>query len=131
MELRRFGSAGHRSSVAIFGAAAFLGGEPGGGGRHDGTRPRRGHPRGGALETLVEAREAGLTRWLGISGPGVDAPAVFPRGPAAVPVRLGAVPLNFAQMGNPAYRRDAEALLARCRELDVGTIIIKSFTRGP
>ena len=87
--------------------------------------------RGGALETLVEARDAGLTRWLGITGHGVDAPAVFPRGPAAVPVRLGAVPLNFAQMGNPAYRRDAEALLARCRELDVGTIIIKSITRGP
>lgn len=41
--------------------------------------------RGGALETLVEARDAGLTRWLGITGHGVDAPAVFPRGPRRFP----------------------------------------------
>jgi len=32
---------------------------------------------GGALEALTEAREAGVTRWLGITGHGVDAPAVF------------------------------------------------------
>lgn len=86
---------------------------------------------GGALETLVEARDAGLTRWLGITGHGVDAPAVFLEALRRFPFDSVLFPLNFVQMGNPAYRRDAEALMARCRELDVGTMIIKSITRGP
>jgi hypothetical protein len=40
-------------------------------------------------------------------------------------------PMNFVQMGQPRYRRDAEALLETCRDRDVGTMIIKSITRGP
>ena len=32
---------------------------------------------GGALEALIEAREQGLTRWLGITGHTHDAPATF------------------------------------------------------
>jgi aryl-alcohol dehydrogenase-like predicted oxidoreductase len=86
---------------------------------------------GGALETLVQARESGLVRWLGITGHGVDAPAVFLEALRRFPFDSVLFPLNFVQMGDPAYRRDAEALLARCRELDVGTMIIKSITRSP
>lgn len=40
-------------------------------------------------------------------------------------------PLSFVQMAGPSYRRDTEALLSRCHELDVGTMIIKSITRSP
>jgi aryl-alcohol dehydrogenase-like predicted oxidoreductase len=86
---------------------------------------------GGALETLLEARESGLVRWLGITGHGVDAPAIFLEALRRFPFDSVLFPLNFVQMGNPAYRRDAEELLVRCRELDVGTMIIKSITRGP
>lgn len=86
---------------------------------------------GGALEALVQARDTGLTRWLGITGHGVDAPAVFLEALRRFPFDSVLFPLNFVQMANPAYRRDAEALLARCRELDVGTMIIKSITRSP
>jgi aryl-alcohol dehydrogenase-like predicted oxidoreductase len=86
---------------------------------------------GGALETLVEARDAGLTRWLGITGHGVDAPAVFLEALRRFPFDSVLFPLNFVQMADPSYRRDAEALLVRCRELDVGTMIIKSISRGP
>ncbi len=32
---------------------------------------------GGALDAMVQAREEGLTRWIGITGHGVDSPAVF------------------------------------------------------
>jgi len=35
------------------------------------------------------------------------------------------------QMAQPEYSRDVTALLDRCRELDVGTMIIKAITRGP
>jgi aryl-alcohol dehydrogenase-like predicted oxidoreductase len=86
---------------------------------------------GGALEALVEAREAGLTSWLGITGHGVDAPAVFLEALRRFPFDSVLFPLNFVQMADPAYRRDTEELLTRCRELDVGTMIIKSITRSP
>jgi len=86
---------------------------------------------GGALEALVEARETGLTRWLGITGHGVEAPGLFLEALRRFPFDSVLFPLNFVQMANPAYRRDAEALLVRCRELDVGTMIIKSITRSP
>jgi len=86
---------------------------------------------GGALEALVEARETGLTRWLGITGHGVDAPAVFLEALRRFPFDSVLFPLNFVQMADPSYRRDAETLLSHCRELDVGTMIIKSITRSP
>ena len=86
---------------------------------------------GGALETLLESRESGLVRWLGITGHGVDAPAIFLEALRRFPFDSVLFPLNFVQMGSPTYRRDAETLLARCRELDVGTMIIKSITRSP
>jgi len=44
---------------------------------------------------------------------------------------LDVFPINFVQFANPAYRRDAEELLRVCRAKDVGTMIIKSITRGP
>ncbi len=86
---------------------------------------------GGALETLVEAREAGLTRWVGITGHGVDAPAVFLEALRRFDFDSVLFPLNFVQCGIPAYRRDAEALIAECRRRDVGTMVIKSVTRSP
>jgi aryl-alcohol dehydrogenase-like predicted oxidoreductase len=86
---------------------------------------------GGALEALVEARDVGLTRWLGITGHGVDAPAVFLEALRRFDFDSVLFPLNFVQMGLPGYRADAEALIAECRRRDVGTMIIKSVTRGP
>jgi aryl-alcohol dehydrogenase-like predicted oxidoreductase len=86
---------------------------------------------GGAIETLVEARDRGLTRWLGITGHGVDIPRVFLKALDRFEFDSMLFPINFVQMAQPAYRRDAEGLVARCRELDVGTMIIKSITRGP
>ncbi|MGE5226364.1 MAG: aldo/keto reductase [Planctomycetaceae bacterium] len=86
---------------------------------------------GGALEALVEAREAGLTRWLGITGHGVDAPAVFLEALRRFDFDSVLFPLNFVQCAQPAYRRDTEALIAECRRRDVGTMVIKSVTRSP
>lgn len=86
---------------------------------------------GGALETLVQAREAGVARWLGITGHGVDAPRVFLEALERFPFDSVLFPVNVVQMGLPGYRRDAEALLARCRERDVGVMAIKAITREP
>ncbi len=40
-------------------------------------------------------------------------------------------PLNFIQMANPDYHRHAKELISVCRSKDVGTMIIKSITKGP
>jgi aryl-alcohol dehydrogenase-like predicted oxidoreductase len=86
---------------------------------------------GGALEALVEAREAGLVRHLGITGHGLLTPAVFLEALRRFDFDSVLFPLNFVQFTHADYRRSAEALLKECRARDVGTMIIKSIARGP
>jgi predicted aldo/keto reductase-like oxidoreductase len=40
-------------------------------------------------------------------------------------------PLNFVQMANLEYRKHAEELIAVCKARDVGTMVIKTVTKGP
>jgi aryl-alcohol dehydrogenase-like predicted oxidoreductase len=87
--------------------------------------------KGGVLETLVQARQDGLTRHLGITGHGVQAPAVFLEALRRFEFDSVLFPLNFVQCAEAIFRHDVEALLTRCRQLDVGTMVIKSITRGP
>jgi aryl-alcohol dehydrogenase-like predicted oxidoreductase len=87
--------------------------------------------RGGALEALVEAKEAGLTRYLGITGHGVDAPATFLEALQRFDFDTVLFPINFVQYAEPKFREYTEELLRQCREKDVGTMIIKSIARGP
>jgi len=86
---------------------------------------------GGALEALVEARQQGLTSHIGITGHGVDAPRLFIEALNRFDFDSILFPLNFVQMSNPAFRKDTEALIALCNEKDVGTMIIKTITKGP
>lgn len=86
---------------------------------------------GGALEAIVEAREEGLTRHIGITGHGVNAPAIFSEALRRFDFDSVLFPLNFIQYANKNFRRDTEELLRQCRERDVGTMIIKSITRAP
>lgn len=87
--------------------------------------------KGGALEAFVEARQQGLVRYLGITGHGVDSPRIYLEALRRFDFDSVLFPLNFVQMANPEYRRHAEALVAACKAKDVGTMIIKSITRGP
>jgi len=86
---------------------------------------------GGALDAIVQARDEGLTRWIGITGHGVDSPAVFREALRRFDFDSVLFPINFVQYANPVYRSEAEALLAECRAKDVGTMIIKSVTQSP
>lgn len=87
--------------------------------------------RGGALEAFEEARREGLTRFLGITGHGVDAPKIYLEALRRFDFDSVLFPLNFVQMANPEYRTYAEELIATCKAKDVGTMIIKSVTKGP
>ncbi len=86
---------------------------------------------GGALDAVVEARQQGLIRHIGITGHGVDVPRLFIEALNRFDFDSVLFPLNFVQMSNPAFRKDAEELIALCKEKDVGTMIIKSITKGP
>jgi aryl-alcohol dehydrogenase-like predicted oxidoreductase len=86
---------------------------------------------GGALEAVIEAREKGLTRFIGITGHGHDAPAVFLEALERFEFDSVLFPLNFTLYAMPEYRRNTEKLLEVCRARDVGTMIIKSVAKRP
>jgi len=87
--------------------------------------------KGGALEAFVEARQRGLCKYLGITGHGANAPQIYLEALRRFDFDTVLFPLNFVQMAIPAYRQQAEALIAECKAKDVGTMIIKSVTRAP
>lgn len=86
---------------------------------------------GGALEALVEARRQGLTRHVGITGHGINSPAIFLEALRRFDFDSILFPLNFVQMAIPEFRENAEALIATCNAKDVGTMVIKTVTKGP
>jgi aryl-alcohol dehydrogenase-like predicted oxidoreductase len=86
---------------------------------------------GGALEAILEAQEEGLTRFIGITGHGLDAPAVFLEALRRFDFDSVLFPLNFVEYANPVYRRNAEELLRQCHDRDVGVMIIKAIAKRP
>jgi aryl-alcohol dehydrogenase-like predicted oxidoreductase len=84
---------------------------------------------GGAIDTLLAARDEGLTRFVGITGHFLEAPRVFRRAIDEAPFDTVLFPLNAGHLSDPDYRAAAEALLERCAELDVGAMAIKAMAR--
>lgn len=85
----------------------------------------------GALQAILEARAEGLTRFIGITGHGMDAPMVFREALNRFDFDSVLFPINFVLYADADYRRNAEELLHRCRVDDVGTIIIKAIAKEP
>ncbi len=85
---------------------------------------------GGALEALVEARQAGLIGHIGITGHGVNAPAIYLEALQRFDFDSVTFPLNYIQAGNPEYYRQAGELIRQCSLKDVGLMVIKSIARG-
>jgi aryl-alcohol dehydrogenase-like predicted oxidoreductase len=87
--------------------------------------------KGGALEAVVEARQEGLTKFIGITAHGVEAPQIHLEALRRFDFDSVLFPLNFIQMANPEYRKHAEELIAVCKAKDVGMMVIKTVTKGP
>ncbi|NTW12768.1 MAG: aldo/keto reductase [Anaerolineales bacterium] len=87
--------------------------------------------KGGALEAFVEARQRGLIKYIGITGHGVDAPRIYLEALRRFDFDSVLFPLNFVQFVNPEYRKYTEELISVCKARDVGTMVIKSITKGP
>jgi predicted aldo/keto reductase-like oxidoreductase len=86
---------------------------------------------GGALDALIEARAQGLIRHIGITGHGINSPAIYIEALNRFDFDSVLFPLNFVQMSIPEFRSSAEALIATCKAKDVGTMVIKTTTKGP
>ena len=86
---------------------------------------------GGALEALIDAREAGLARFIGVTGHGWTIAAMHRRSLARFDFDAVLLPYNFFMAQQERYRRDFEAVLGVCRERNVAVQIIKSIARGP
>jgi len=85
---------------------------------------------GGALEALVEMREQGITKWVGITGHGPHAPSAHLEGLRRFDFDTIMFPLNAAMFRSPEYRQDAEALLAEANSRNLGIQTIKMIARG-
>jgi predicted aldo/keto reductase-like oxidoreductase len=85
---------------------------------------------GGALEGIIDAQKTGLIRFIGITGHGVNTPAIFLEALKRYDFDSVLFPLNFVQYTNAVYRENAEKLLQQCRARDVGVMVIKSISRS-
>jgi aryl-alcohol dehydrogenase-like predicted oxidoreductase len=87
--------------------------------------------KGGALEAFEQARREGLTRYLGITGHGIDSPKIYLEALRRFDFDTILFPLNFVQMAIPEFRKNAEELIATCKAKEVGTMVIKTITKAP
>jgi len=85
----------------------------------------------GALEGVIAMREKGLTRYIGITGHGMEAPRIFIEALSRFDFDSVLFPIYPALFANDAYRTQALALLDICEEKDVGVMIIKSIAKEP
>lgn len=86
---------------------------------------------GGSLEGVIEMREKGLTHFIGITGHGMQTPAIFIEALRRFDFDTVLFPIFPALFADQDYRRQALALLDLCEEKDVGVMTIKSIAKGP
>jgi predicted aldo/keto reductase-like oxidoreductase len=79
----------------------------------------------------VEARAAGLARFIGVTGHGTTVATRHRESLARFDFDTVLFPYNATQLRDPAYAADVKALLATCAERDVAVQTIKSITLGP
>ena len=85
---------------------------------------------GGALEFLMEAKEKGMTKFIGITGHGLHAPKFHLQTLERYPFDTVLLPCNYLLMKDQAYAADFEKLLTYCRERQIAVQTIKSIARG-
>jgi aryl-alcohol dehydrogenase-like predicted oxidoreductase len=84
---------------------------------------------GGALEALIEAREQGLVRFIGVTGHGTRVADMHRRSLERFPFDSVLLPYHHTMLSQPDYAADFEALVGVCRERGVAVQTIKSLAR--
>jgi aryl-alcohol dehydrogenase-like predicted oxidoreductase len=84
---------------------------------------------GGALEALVEAREVGTVRFLGVTGHGTTVASRHRQSLGRFAFDSVLLPYNFPMLAQPAYAADVDALIATCGVRGVAVQTIKAVAR--
>lgn len=85
----------------------------------------------GAVEVILKARDEGLTRFVGITGHDLGAPAAHLEALRRWDLDTVMFPVYPRAWADPQYRADAQALLAHCAVHDVGVMAIKAAAWRP
>ena len=86
---------------------------------------------GGALDAAIEAREAGLARFIGVTGHGYTVAAMHRRSLERFPFDSILLPWNWFFAQHPTYTAEFAATLRLCEERGVAVQTIKALARGP
>lgn len=86
---------------------------------------------GGALEAAVEAREAGLVRFIGVTGHGWNVAAMHRRSLERFDFDSVLMPWSWYCAQHPTYARDFEQTAELCRLRGAAVQTIKAIARGP
>jgi predicted aldo/keto reductase-like oxidoreductase len=87
------------------------------------------HGPGGAVAALDQAREEGLTRFVGVTGHGLRIARMHLRSLERYPFHAVLLPYSHVLLQDPSYRHDVEVLLERCGEEEVAVQTIKAIAR--
>ena len=87
--------------------------------------------RAGAAATIMAARDEGLCRFVGITGHNLTTPAAQLEALRRYDLDTVMFPVNPRLWADPAYRHDAEVLLAEAEGRDVGVMAIKAVAARP
>jgi aryl-alcohol dehydrogenase-like predicted oxidoreductase len=86
---------------------------------------------GGVIDAAVEARDAGLIRFIGVTGHGAQIAATHRRSLARFDFDSVLLPYNFLTMESPYYAENFNALQETCRERGTAMQTIKSLALRP
>jgi len=84
-----------------------------------------------ALEALIEARDQGLTRFIGVTGHGFAAPAMHLKSIQRFELNSVLLACNYILMQQPEYARSFNRLVEACKEHNIAVQAIKSVARRP
>jgi len=85
----------------------------------------------GALKALVEAREQGLVKYIGVTGHGFTVAEMHMRSLEHFEFDSVLLPYNYVMMQDPKYATDFENLLKICNNRNIAVQTIKSLARRP
>ena len=84
----------------------------------------------GALRAIVEARDEGLVRFIGVTGHGWTVPAMHRRSLDRFDFESVLMPWNWQMAHHRGYGEDFQKTRQMCRERNVAVQTIKSIARG-
>jgi aryl-alcohol dehydrogenase-like predicted oxidoreductase len=85
----------------------------------------------GALRAVIEAKDAGLARFIGVTGHGLEVARRHRESLERFPFDSVLFPYNMTQLAGEEYAREAEVLIALCQKRGVAIQTIKAITLGP